>query len=129
MTNHLKPKEHDILCIMLNSQKPLTASEIVHAGTDLTMNTVQAVIRKLLKMELVEVADIVYSGNVLSRTFKPTANAPEIIQELFADDYRQFQKIASKESLIAAMLNSDSKADRQKEIEELESILNDLKNK
>lgn len=128
MTTHLKPKEHDILCIMLNSQKPLTASGIVQSGTDLTMNTVQAVIRKLLKMGLVEVADIVYSGNVLSRAFKTTASAPEIIQELFAEDYRQFQKIASKQSLIAAMLHRDSQTDRQKKIEELESILKELKN-
>lgn len=127
MTNHLKPKEHDILCIMLNSPKALTASEIVHAGDDLTMNTVQAVIRKLLKMNLVEVGEIVYSGNVLSRTFKPTEAAPEIIQELFAEDYKQFQKIASKQSLVAAMLHTDSKTDRNKEIDDLEAILNDLK--
>lgn len=128
MTTHLKPKEHDILCIMLNSPKSLTASEIVQSGSDLTMNTVQAVIRKLLKMGLVEVADIVYSGNVLSRAFKTTSSAPEIIQELFAEDYRQFQKIASKKSLIAAMLLTDSKADRQKEIKALETILKELKN-
>ena len=61
----LTSREIDILNILWENEKPLIASEIADARSDLTINTVQAVLRKLLKYQLVEVADIVYSGTVL----------------------------------------------------------------
>ena len=60
----LTSREIDILNILWENEKPLIASEIADARSDLTINTVQAVLRKLLKYQLVEVADIVYSGTV-----------------------------------------------------------------
>lgn len=62
----LTSREVDIMNILWASEKPLIASEIADSRPDLTVNTVQAVLRKLLKYQLIEVADIVYSGTVLS---------------------------------------------------------------
>ena len=73
----LTGREMDIMNILWNSQKPLIASEIAEYRSDLTINTVQAVIRKLLKYQLIEVADIVYSGTVLSRSYKPSISSEE----------------------------------------------------
>ena len=58
----LTSREIDILNILWENEKPLIASEIADARSDLTINTVQAVLRKLLKYQLVEVADIVYTA-------------------------------------------------------------------
>ena len=130
MNQQLKPKEYDILQVLMQSDKPMTASEIVKTDDHLTVNTVQAILRRLSGMKLVEVADIVYSGNVLSRAFRPTADASEIIKQMFEEDVRQFQKIISKQSLLSAMLQAGSdKESVRKDIEALEDVLKNFKSR
>lgn len=128
MNQQLKPKEYDILQVLMQSDKPMTASEIVKTDERLTVNTVQAILRRLCTMKLVEVADIVYSGNVLSRAFRPTENAPEIIQQMFEEDVRQFQKLISKQSLVCAMFRASSDEESiRNDIAALENILRNFK--
>ncbi|MBQ9142627.1 MAG: BlaI/MecI/CopY family transcriptional regulator [Lachnospiraceae bacterium] len=74
---NLTGRERDILSILWNSEKSLIASEVVTYREDLTINTVQAVLKKLLKRNLIEVDQIVYSGTVLSRSYKPTLTEAE----------------------------------------------------
>ena len=52
---NLTNREMDILNILWNSEEPLVASEIAKRDDTLTVNTVQATLRKLLKQELVTV--------------------------------------------------------------------------
>lgn len=131
MKQQLKTKEYEVLQILLNSDVPMTASEIVKKDKRFTVNIVQAILRKLLAMKLIEVADIVYSRNVLSRAYLPSKNASEIIQELFAEDVIQFQKLISKKSLLSALLDSGSSDTEysEKEIEILEKFIQDTKSK
>ena len=79
-------REQDVLEVLWNGEKPMTASEIVGANPDLTMNTVQAVLRKLLGQKIIEVADIVYSGTVLSRSYRPIISHDEFIASQFSQD-------------------------------------------
>ena len=58
-------RDLDILNLLWESSTPLTASEILKKNNELTMNTIQAVLRKLLRNGYIEVADVVYSGTVL----------------------------------------------------------------
>ena len=95
----LTGREMDIMNILWNSQKPLIASEIAEYRSDLTINTVQAVIRKLLKYQLIEVADIVYSGTVLSRSYKPSISSEEYAVHEVTSDYLAFQKCLSSQNL------------------------------
>ena len=73
----LTGRERDILYILWNYDKGMIASEIVKERDDLTINTVQAVLKKLLRRKLIEVDQIVYSGTVLSRSYKPTLSEQE----------------------------------------------------
>lgn len=128
MNQKLKSKEYDILQILMQSNRPMTASEIVKTDDDLTVNTVQAILRRLCAMKLIEVADIVYSGKVLSRAFRPTKNSHKIIQQMFEEDVRQFQKIISRQSLLSAMFKTSSdKESIGKDIAALEDILEKFK--
>ena len=86
----LTSREVDIMNILWTSGKPLIASEIADCRPDLTINTVQAVLRKLLKYQLVEVADIVYSGTVLSRSYRPTITSEEFAVHEVTSDYLAF---------------------------------------
>lgn len=67
----LSKRELDIMNILWNSEKPLTAAEIYQLNPDISINTIQAVVKKLLKLNYIEVADIVYSGTVLCRSYHP----------------------------------------------------------
>ena len=68
----LNQRELDVLNILWKSEEPMTSTEIVNEMRGLTQSTVIAVLRKLLKDNLVEVCGVTHSGKVLSRTYRPT---------------------------------------------------------
>lgn len=74
---HLTGRERDILNILWNSEVGMIASEIAEKREDLTINTVQAVLKKLLSREFIKVQEIVYSGTVLCRKYCPTLSEAE----------------------------------------------------
>lgn len=120
----INPRELEILNILWNSEEPMTSSQIVNVGDMLSQSTVQTVLRKLLKAKLVEVTGVTYSGNVLSRTYKPSDASRDVILKKFVDDYNGFRNIISKETLVAAMLDTDCSAkERANEIANLKNML------
>ena len=68
---NLTKRESDIMTILWTSNKPLVASEIVKANPSLSISTVQTVLKKLTAKNYVEMAGIVYSGTVLTRSYQP----------------------------------------------------------
>ena len=71
MIRNLSQKQLDVMKILWDAGTPLVASDIVKAESSMNINTVQASLRVLLKENLIEIADIVYSGTVLSRSYRP----------------------------------------------------------
>lgn len=90
----------------------MIASEIVNQKEDLQINTVQAALRSLIKKKYIEVADIVYSGNVLSRCYKPIISKEEYV----STTCMEIQQMSSAHSMLAALV----------EKEENESVLAEL---
>jgi predicted transcriptional regulator len=126
----LTSREVDIMNILWASEKPLIASEIADSRLDLTVNTVQAVLRKLLKYQLIEVADIVYSGTVLSRSYRPTITSEEFALHEVTSDYLAFQKTLSKPLLVSALLDTEKDPVKTREtIDELQKMLDEYKKK
>ena len=93
----------DVLNIMYQTEKPMTSMDIVNQKADLTQSTVMSVLRGMLKKELVEIADVVYSGNVLSRAYRPTPAAKAAILEYFTGLYGYFSSVVSPEELLEAI--------------------------
>lgn len=124
----LNPRELEVLKILHDNDRALTSTEIVNGGAELTQSTVQAVLRKLLAAELVEVQGITHSGNVLSRTFGPTKKSREVLTQKFLDDYKAFRTIISKVDALAGMFAMDEDlSKRDEEIAEIEAFLAKLK--
>ncbi len=114
--------------IFYESERALTSTEIVNSGAELTQSTVQAVLRKLLANELVEVQGVTHSGNVLSRTFGPTAKSKDVLTEKFLQDYKSFRSIISMQTAVAGMFKlNDDESKKEKDIKDLEKLLADLK--
>ncbi|GFH95283.1 hypothetical protein IMSAGC003_01825 [Lachnospiraceae bacterium] len=124
----LNPRELEVLKILHESERALTSTEIVNSGAELTQSTVQAVLRKLLANELVEVQGVTHSGNVLSRTFGPTAKSKDVLTEKFLQDYKSFRSIISMQTAVAGMFKlNDDESKKEKDIKDLEKLLADLK--
>lgn len=120
----LTKRDLDIMTILWNSDVSMTASEIVAADVSLNINTVQAVLRKLLKTKYIEVADIVYSGTVLSRSYRPTVSQNDFALSTITAEYQKLGNQMTKASLLASLLDSESdEKKRKQDIEQLKEML------
>lgn len=120
----LTGREMDILNILWQAEHPLVASEIAKWDDTLTINTVQATLRKLLKKELVEVADIVYSGTVLSRSYRPTEASRNLAIQEFSSQFRSFHKMVPIPRFVASLLGQETNdMVALQEIERLEDVI------
>ena len=113
-------RDIDIMQILWDAPDSMTALEIVNQHPDLTMNTVQAVLRKLLKHELVKINRIVYSGTVLSRSFATAVSSEEFVILQMKENVKEIE-IINKAALIAALFKEES--DTQKAITEMEEMV------
>lgn len=119
--NNLTNREMDILNILWSEGKPLVASDIAKFDDTLTINTVQAVLRNLLKKKLIAVADIVYSGTVLCRSYKPTISANDFTIKQFVTQYENMDKSITIPNIVANLLEHEK--NEESVIKELEEML------
>lgn len=78
----LTKRQEDVMNVLWESQKPMIASEIMKKREDFNINTVQSTLRTLVKKKYIEVADIVYSGTVLSRSYRPVLKREEVTTDV-----------------------------------------------
>lgn len=122
----MNPRELDVLNILWKSDEPMMATDIVNARIGLTQSTVTAVLRKLLKEDLVEVAGIAHSGRVLSRTYRPTEASRDLILQNFTESYSSFSSVIPASTLCAAILtNEDTPQKAKAEIKRLKTLLDE----
>ena len=130
MIASLTKRDIDIMTILWNSPKPMTASEITSADPSLTVNTTQAVLRRLLKNEFVAIDSIVYSRTVLCRSFRPTLSQEEFALARLSNEYRKFEGVISKASFLSTLLDANSdKEQTQKDLEQLRKLMDDYTKK
>lgn len=128
--DNLTKRDMDILNILWKSEEPLTASQIASADEGLTINTVQAVIRKLLKSEFIKIDNIVYSGTVLCRSYCPAISADDFALFKFNNEYQKMKDRLSKSTLMASLLGSETDSEQiKRDIDDLESLLDEYKQK
>lgn len=123
----LTKKELDIMSILWESDVPLVASEISKRDLSLNINTAQAVIRKLLDKKYIDIADIVYSGTVLSRSYRPTISQKELAIQQFTKNFEEENNNISIPNVVATLLKHEK--NEKKVIDELEKLLEERKKK
>ena len=80
MKKKLSKRQLDVMKVLWDHSSPMVASDIVNGSPALNINTVQSCLKVLLKEELIEVADIVYRGTVLSRSYRPLISRDEYFE-------------------------------------------------
>lgn len=121
MSALLTNKEKDVLNLLLNAEKSLTASEIVAHESGFNNNTVQSVLRTLLKNNFIEVAEIVYSGKVLCRSYQPTSKAKDVALQEFALRFHCLRKNMPMPKIFAGLI--DIEEEKQAIIDDLEAMI------
>lgn len=78
----LTKKEQEIMDVLWNNSKEMSANDIKNAAPELNSCTIQQVIQKLLKKGIIEIAGIGYTKNALTRTYSPTLNQATYLGKL-----------------------------------------------
>lgn len=113
----LSGRELDVMNVFWESNNPITAKEITELNSSLSINTVQAVLKGLLKKEYIKVADIVYSGTVLTRSYTPVLNADEYMANQITNEFHN--KRVSAEGIVAALLKNEESEETLYKLEEM----------
>ena len=120
----LTRKELDILYVLWGTEDALSATEITEQAPELNKNTVNALLRKLLRAELIRVDDIGYSGTVLTRKYRAALSHEEYMRQSSADDSRKVADSASRRGVITAILDAaEASGTLDEEIREIEALL------
>lgn len=122
MLKKLSDRQLEIMEIMWEENRPMIASEIVSRGKDLNINTVQASLRSLMKKEYIVMPEVVYSGTVLSRSYKPCVSKERYIAEMC----KGIEKYAESGALLASFIE---KEDSMEVLDELERMIQERKSK
>lgn len=96
-------RELEVMGILGSAGRDLICTEIINAGSELTMSTVQATLRKLLFAGYVEAVGVTHSGSVLSRTFAITGQGKTALLEDLVNHYRKISGVVSIQEVIAAL--------------------------
>ena len=121
----LTNREYDILKILWTSEDALTASGISEHGDGISINTVQATLKKLLKRDLIHVDQIVYSGTVLSRAYRPSVSQEDFELKRYVSNMKRIQgNDFSCSQFVASFLGQESNRQKiRQEIDQLELLL------
>ena len=119
MRKQFSDRQLEIMKILWESDKPLIASDFVKRNKDLNINTVQACLRVLTNIKAIEVADIVYSGTVLSRSYIPLISQEEYINNIYHDLFGKDLGRQEMLELIHSMIRRETKSENLDYWEEL----------
>ncbi|MFV0379426.1 MAG: BlaI/MecI/CopY family transcriptional regulator [Anaerorhabdus sp.] len=121
----LSNKEKQVMIVLWNSPNALTGSDICKVDKNLNVNTVQASLTKLLKNKFIEVNDIVYSGTVLAREYKPLITMDDYAAMQIKDYYNSCSKKESISNIVNYFLNQEDQEDNL--LDELQKIIDSKK--
>ena len=103
----LTNKQLEVMEVLWDADEPLKASDIVDRNKNININTAQAALKTLLKLNYIKVADIFYSGTVLCRCFAPAIEEREYLNSVLSSKPRGLSVISAliSENADEAMLD------------------------
>lgn len=116
MKKRFTKRQLEIMKILWDSEEPMIASDIVKKGDNLNINTVQSCLRLLIAHNAIKVADIVYSGTVLTRSYSAIISKEEYLNE----ECSELLSGEQTKSFIASLIDAETDLE---ELEELEKMI------
>lgn len=119
-------RERDVLEVLWTSNNPLLASDIPKINPSLSIISVQLALRNLLFKKIIEVADIVHSGTVLSRSYRSLISKEDFISNEVIRNFKDLNRAITTKNIVATLLQNEK--NESETIKELEKLLEDRKN-
>ena len=114
-TKTLPPRQLETMEVLWNSDKAMTATEIVNIS-DMAINTVQASLRGLMAKDYIMQSEVVYSGTVLARAYVPAVSRKKYLNACCVDLMADGNEKLVICSLVEGIDNMDA-------LEELEKLI------
>ena len=121
----LSRREMEVMTLLWKSDTPYLASEIARISST-SINTVNVVLKNLLNAGMIEIADIVHSGTVLSRRYRPNVDPEVYTTELFIKQFKDISPKLPTTQIVSRLLEED--VDR-KTLDELEELVHQHREK
>ena len=121
----LSRRDMEVMTLLWKSDTPYLASEIARISST-SINTVNVVLKNLLNAGMIEIADIVHSGTVLSRRYRPNVDPEVYTTELFIKQFKDISPKLPTTQIVSRLLEED--VDR-KTIDELEELVHQHREK
>ncbi len=121
----LSKRELDVMNVFWAQEGPVIASDIPKVNDSLSINTVQAVIKKLIQKKYLKIDEIVYSGTVLTRSYLPIVTADEYAKRQIQTDASFLSKYTNKIGVVEALL--DAEEDQTQLLNDLEELVKQRK--
>lgn len=127
----LTKRELDIMRVLWESPKAMIASEIADAApNNMTMNTAQALLRRLLKNGFIVIDKVVYSNTVLCRSYKPRYTEEEYTVTKLTIDYHNFDAEISICDIVCELLKLDTtREELEQDIKQLKEMVAEFEKK
>lgn len=124
-SKRISERELDIMHVFWQKGTPLMASEIVSANPNLSISTVQISLKKLMEKKYIKVADIVYSGKVLSRRYEAVKTPNDYVMDEINEIMPGFNKKIFRKTAFSALLNGEN--NEMELLEKLGQLVEDRK--
>ncbi len=121
----LSRREMEVMTLLWKSDTPYLASEIAKISST-SINTVNVVLKNLLNAGMIAIADIVHSGTVLSRRYKPNVDPEVYTTELFIKQFKDISPKLPTTRIVSRLLEEDVDMET---IEELEGLVQERREK
>jgi len=120
----MNPKEIEVLKILMHAEEPMSLPDFFKVEPALVKSTVAAALAKLLREGNIEVVGIAYSGKAICRTYRPTAQAKDALQNSITSGYNGISEFVSIPEMCMSLLklNKDPKTAKE-ELAELKKLL------
>ncbi len=125
---HLTNTEEELMEIFWANKAPLTSVEIleISAGRSWNGNYLHKMLRALLKKGMIEVCGIVQSKTQYARQFRPVVTKEQYAAKLVMSKGISINSLAD---VAVAMVDEADGSEEEKLIQQLEEIIQELKNK
>ncbi len=125
---HLTNTEEELMEIFWANNAPLTSVEIleISAGRSWNGNYLHKMLRALLKKGMIEVCGIVQSKTQYARQFRPVVTKEQYAAKLVMSKGISINSLAD---VAVAMVDEADGSEEEKLIQQLEEIIQELKNK
>lgn len=119
----LSTRELEIMEIFWKTNEPLVASDIKKYDLSLSLSTVHSALKKLIGKEFIKVAEIVYSGTVLTRSYKYIVTQEDYEKKALSHSINPNNVTLT--AFAAAILESEN--DKEKVLKSLDELENFIK--